>query len=162
MSNILSDNLRFHYDKTFATVRGILETFPDDKWLEPHGDDYYIPSRIAYHLVGFIDGVVGGGFKDPDFREKAPFGPWHTGTAETLPSRTALISYFNEVVERATAELEAIDDESLAAPLPEEMARMGPILMSTHIVSMREISAHTGELNKMLIENGKDDVWVAR
>ena len=162
MSNVLSDNLRFHYDKVFATVRGILETFPDDKWLIPHGDDYYIPSRIAYHLVGFIDGVVAGGMKDPGFRDKAPFGPWHTGTAETLPSRTALIEYFNGVVGRAEAELATIDDEKLTAPLPEEMARMGPHMMSTHIMSMREIAAHTGELNKMLIENGLEDVWVSR
>ena len=162
MSNILADNLRFHYDKAFATVRGILEAFPDDKWLVPHGDEYYIPSRIAYHVVGFIDGVVGGGFKDPDFREKAPFGAWHTGTAETLPKKADLISYFNEVIGRANAELEALDDESLTAPLPEEMARMGSIRMSMHIVSMREISAHTGELNKMLIENGIDDIWVSR
>jgi len=27
---------------------------------------------------------------------------------------------------------------------------------------MRELSDHTGELNKMLIENGLPDVWVSR
>ena len=162
MSSILANALRAQYEKAFATVRGILDTFPDDKWMEPHGDVYYIPSRIAYHLTEFIDGVVGGGFKDPEFRNKLPFGPWHTGTAETLPSRIALISYFEEVISRANNELAAIDDATLASAMPEEMARLGTTRISAHLLTMREISAHTGELNKMLIENGKDDVWVSR
>ena len=162
MSNILANDLRAQYAKAFATVRGILDTFPDDKWMEPHGDVYYIPSRIAYHLTEFIDGVVGGGYKDPEFRNNLPFGPWHTGTPETLPSRPALITYFEEVIGRANKELEAVDDAFLASAMPEELARMGAARISAHILAMREISAHTGELNKMLIENGKDDVWVSR
>ena len=162
MSDTLTSAMRAQYDKAFATVRGILETFPDDKWLEPHGDIYYIPSRIAYHLTEFIDGQIAGGFRDPDFRAKLPFGPWHTGTAETLPGRAALIAYFDEVEARAQKELAALDDAALAAPLEPERARMGATLMGAHMLFMREISAHTGELNKMLIENGKDDVWVSR
>ena len=162
MSNILTNEVRAQYDKAFATVRGILDTFPDDKWLQAHGDEYYIPSRIAYHVVEFIDGIVAGGFKDPDFRDKLPFGPWHTGTPETLPNRIALISYFEEVLGRAQKALAEIDDASLAAPMPPEMARMGAIGVSVHLMALREISAHTGELNKMLVENGKDDVWVSR
>ena len=159
MSNTLANDLRAQYEKVFATVRGILETFPDDKWLETHGDEYYIPSRIAYHVVEFIDGVVAGGFKDPGFRDNLPFGSWHTGTPETLPSRSALISYFEGVLSRAHIALAAIDDDVLMAPMPPEMARMGAIGMSAHLMAMREVSAHTGELNKMLVEDGKDDVW---
>jgi len=162
MSSTLANDLRTQYDKVFATVRGILETFPDDKWLVAHGDEYYIPSRIAYHITEFIDGMLAGGFKDPGFRDKARFGPWHTGTPETLPGRTALLAYFDEVIDRAKNELAAIDDEKLMAPMPPEMARMGAIGMSAHFMALREISAHTGEMNKMLIENGKDDVWVSR
>ena len=162
MSNILANDLRTQYDKVFATVRGILDTFPDDKWMQPHGDEYYIPSRIAYHVVEFIDGAVAGRFKDPNFRDNLPFGPWHTGTPETLPAREALISYFEEAINRAKKALADIDDEILSAPTPPEMARMGALGISLHIMAMREISAHTGELNKMLVENGKDDVWVSR
>ena len=159
MSNIMANDLRAQYDRAFKTVRGILDAFPDDKWMEPHGDVYYIPSRIAYHLTEFIDGVVAGGFKDPEFRNKLPFGPWHTGTRDTLPGRNALITYFEEVTARANKELAGIDDTFLASPLPQEMSRMGTTQISAHLLTMREISAHTGELNKMLIENGKDDVW---
>ena len=162
MSNVLANELRSQYDKAFATVRGIIETFPDDKFLVAHGDEYYIPSRIAYHLVGFIDGFLAGGMKDPDFRDKAPFGPWHTGTAETLPSRAALTPYFEEVVARANNVLSGLVDADLAAPNPPELERMGATQFIVHLLAMREISAHTGELNKMLIENGKDDVWVSR
>ena len=159
MSNILADELRAKYEKSFATVKGILETFPDDKWLVPHGDEYYIPSRIAYHITEFIDGFVAGGMKDPGFRDKLPFGPWQTGTPETLPGKAALISYFEGVVGRARNELVAVNDESLLTPLPEQMARIGSVEMGKHLTAMREIAAHTGELNKMLIENGKDDIW---
>ncbi|MCL2125124.1 MAG: DinB family protein [Oscillospiraceae bacterium] len=162
MSNSMANDLRTQYDRTFATVKGILETFPDDKWLEEHGDEYYIPSRIAYHIVEFIDGMVAGGHKDPNFRDKLPFGSWHDATAATLPGRAALLSYFEEVLVRAQKELAEIDDEGLQALLPPEMARMGATRISAHFMALREIAAHTGEMNKMLIENGKDDVWVSR
>ena len=162
MSTILTNDIRSQYEKSFTNIRKIIEAFPEDRWLEYHGDEYYIPSRIAYHLVGFIDGFVAGGNRDPDFRNKAPFGSWIEGTAATLPKQDALLSYFDEVIIRANKELAVLDDESLAIPLEPEKARMGACQMGIHMYSMRELAAHTGELNKMLVENGKDDIWVSR
>ena len=160
MSNILADDVRMVYDKAFATVRGIIEAFPDDKWLVPHGDVYYIPCRIAYHLAVFIDGAIGGGFRDPDFRSKAPYGAWHEATAETLPKKAELLSYYDGAVGRAKNELSALDDDAITAMMEPERARMAKTQIGSHMVMMRELSAHSGELNKMLIENGLDDVWV--
>ena len=159
MSDILANDVRKQYNRAFDTIKGILDVFPESKWLEQHGDEYYIPSRITYHLAEFIDGAVAGGFKDPDFKEKLPFGDWHQSTAETLPGKSELITYYNEVIERAKKMLDAIDDESVTALLPPEMARMGASQIGAHMGVMRELSAHTGELNKMLIENGLDDIW---
>lgn len=160
MSNILSDDVRTKYEKAFATIRGIAEAFPEERWLEPHGDVYYIPSRIAYHLAVFIDGFVAGGMKSPDFREKLPFGSWHEGTAATLPDKKAFLSYYEEVVGRAQKVLEGLDDNAVTAPIEPERVRMGATQIGAHMQAMRELSAHSGELNKMLIENGKDDIWV--
>lgn len=159
MSNILTNDIRAQYDRAFATVRGIVEAFPDDRWLEPHGAVYYIPSRIAYHLAVFIDGMVAGAFKDPDFRSKAPYGLWLQATAETLPDKTAFLSYYDEVTGRAKKVLAELNDAHLTDPIEPERARMGSTQIAAHLYAMRELSAHSGELNKMLIENGKDDVW---
>ena len=134
MSEQLANDVRNVYDKAFATVRGIIEAFPDDKWLVPHGDDYYIPSRIAYHLAVFIDGAIGGGFrKDPDFRSKAPYGAWHEGTPETLPDRKSLLKYYDEAVGRAKEELAPLDDNAVTAMNPPEMARMGASKIGSHM-----------------------------
>ena len=46
MSNLLADDVRKVHERSFATIREIAEAFPEDKWLKPHADDYYIPSRI--------------------------------------------------------------------------------------------------------------------
>ena len=162
MSNILADDVRSQYDKAFATIRGIVEAFPDDKWLVPHGDEYYIPCRIVYHLAVFIDSQIGGGYKDPDFNAKVPFGAWHKATAETLPDKKAFAAYYDEVIGRAQKELAALDDDAVVAPIEPERARFGATQIGAHLLMMRELSAHTGELNKMLIENGKDDVWISR
>ena len=159
MSTVLADDLRIRYDKAFETIRCIIEAFPEDKWLEPHGDEYYVPCRIAYHIVTYIDGMVAEGFMDPDFRAKAPFGDWRTGTAETLPDKNALMAYFNEVIGRSGKVLAAIDDDGITALQPPEMSRFGATKIGAHMSAMREMSAHTGELNKMLIENGLDDIW---
>jgi len=125
MSNKLADDVRAQYERAFATVRGIIEAFPEEKWLTPHGDEYYIPSSIAYHIASFIDGAVAGGFKDPDFRSKLPYGEWHGITPDRLPAKGALLSYYDEAIARARAALSIIDDGSVVALLPPEMARMG-------------------------------------
>ena len=158
MSNMAND-VRAQYQRAFATIANIANAFPQESWLKAHGDEYYIPSRIAYHLAVFTDGMVAGGSQDPDFRAKLPFGAWMEGTAETLPTKEAFIGYFNAVVERANKALEGIDDEGLCGPIDPARARMGATQIAFHLYSMRELSAHTGELNKMLIENGIDDIW---
>ena len=159
MSKVLADDLRVQYDKAFETIGGIVEAFPEDKWLVPHGDEYYIPCRIAYHLAIFIDGMVADGFKDPDFRAKVPYGDWKTGTAETLPDKGAFAAYYKEVIGRAKNVLAALDDDAVTAMQGPEMSRFGKTKIGAHMMTMRELSAHTGELNKMLIENGLDDIW---
>ena len=159
MSDLLANDVRNMFDRAFATVRAIIEAFPEDKWLKPHGDEYYIPSSIAYHIASFMDGAVAGGFRDPDFRAKLPFGEWHGITADKLPNKSALLAYYLEAEERSKKALSAITDADVTAALPPEMARMGATQLGAYMGWMREISDHTGEMNKMLVENGIDDIW---
>ena len=159
MSNILANDVRERYTRAFATISEIVGAFPEDKWLEQHGDEYYIPCRIAYHLATFIDGMVADGFKDPDFREKVPFGNWKDATAEILPDKDAFIAYFNEVIDRALKVLETLNDDDITATASPEKARFASTGIGVHMQTMRELSAHTGEMNKMLIENGLEDIW---
>ncbi|MCL2121479.1 MAG: DinB family protein [Clostridiales bacterium] len=162
MSNVAANDVRDKYDKAFATIRGIIEAFPEDKWLQPHGDEYYIPCRIAYHLAVFIDGIIAGNFSNPDFGAKLPFGDWMKGTTETLPDKKKFLAYFEEAVAHGKKALEALTDESLIAPLAPEQARFGATAVGMHLQFMRELSDHTGELNKMLVENGLEDIWISR
>lgn len=162
MSNILANDLRAQYEKLITNIRRIVEAFPENRWLEPHGDEWYIPCRIAYHLAVNIDNQLSGGFKDPDFASKLPYGAVKDATAETLPSKTDFFAYFEAVVGRAQGVLAVIDDDSLAAPIEQQREWMGASQVGLHLYMMRELSAHTGELNKMLVENGLDDIWVAR
>ncbi len=162
MSKLLADDLRAQYKKTFSTIRGIVETFPEERWREPHGDIYYIPCRIAYHLAAVIDRLVAGGFRDPDFAAKLPYGAWIEATAEGLPDRNTFLVYLDGVLGRAEQALASVDDGILMSPAEPERAWMGASQMGIHLYMMRELSDHTGELNKMLIEDGKQDVWISR
>ena len=163
MSDTLANDIRAQYDKSFATLRGIAEAFPDDKWLKVHGEDeFYLPSRIAYHLVTYLDRHMTDGFKDKEFDNKCPYGNWRNGTAETLPDKNAFLAYFDEVTGRAKKTLETLKDENLSAPIDPERAYWGASQMGVHLYMMREFAAHSGELNKMLIDDGQQDVWVIR
>lgn len=162
MSELLSNDVRRQYDMVFRTLRKIVETFPEDRWLEPHGDAYYIPCRIAYHLAVVIDNHVAGGFKDKDFASKLPYGKWIEAKAEGLPPKAAFLVYLDGVLDRAEKALAALDDNILAQPIEPERARVGGAQIGLHLYMMREISDHTGELNKMLIEDGQEDVWIAK
>ena len=162
MSDIAANDVRDRYDKAFATVRGILETFPEEQWLKPHGDEYYIPCRIAYHLAVFIDGYIGGNSGNPDFAAKLPYGNWKEATAETLPDKKTFVPYFEEAVKKGQKALATLTDESLLTPVAPDRVRFGATTVGMHLQFMRELSAHTGELNKMLVENGLEDVWISR
>lgn len=159
MSEILANDLRAQYKNAFKTIRGIAEVFPEDRWRVPHGDIYYIPSRIAYHLAVFIDGAVAGRFDDKEFFSKLPYGNWYDAKAEELPDRTEFLTYLDVILGRAEKALAGLNDELLISLTEPEKSRFGASKMGMHIMVMRELSAHTGELNKMLIENGKEDIW---
>jgi len=162
MSDVVSNDVRNKYDKAFATIRGIMDAFPEDKWLTPHGDEYYIPSRIFYHLAVFIDGVIGGKSSDPNFAAELPFGNWKEGTSSTLPDKKSFIPYYEKAVKNAEKALANLTDEALLIPFAPENIRFGATPVGMHLQFMRELSDHTGELNKMLVENGLDDVWISR
>lgn len=162
MSEIMANDLRAQYKKAFSTIREIVETFPEDRWREPHGHAYYLPARIAYHLAVVIGNHVAGGFKDKDFASKLPYGVWIEAKAEDLPEKKEFLAYFDGVLAKAEKALAALDDESLAGPIEPERTRMGASQMGVHLYLMRELSDHTGELNKMLIEDGKPDVWISK
>ena len=162
MSEILANDVRAQYKKAFDTIRGIVEAFPEERWRETHGDVYYIPCRIAYHLAVVIDNHIAGGFKDPDFAARLPYGKWIEARAEDLPDKSGFLAYFDGVLGRADKALAALGDESLMSPIEPERARMGASQMGVHLYMMRELSDHTGELNKMLIEDGGQDVWISR
>jgi len=159
----MSDDVRFQMDKTMATIRTIVEVFPKEQWLKIQGpDSYYIPCRIAYHLAVVIDRMVAGGFKDPDFTAKLPYGAWMEATAETLPNQEDLLVYLDATIARAKQELTAMDDATLASPIEEARGWMGASQLGAILYALRELSDHTGELNKMLLDNGVSDIWIAR
>jgi hypothetical protein len=160
MSDLVANDLRTQYGKAFKIVRRIVEIFPENRWREPHGDIYYLPCRIAYHIAAFIDSFVADGLKDNDFHSKLPYGRWMDATAETLPDRTKFLVYLDAVISRAEQSLAALTDEFLMSPMEPEKARIGASQMGLHLLSLREIADHTGELNKMLIEYGLDDVFM--
>ena len=162
MSEIMANDVRAQYGKAFSTIRRIAEVFDDTRWLAPHGDEYNIPSRIAYHLAAVIDKQVAGGFRDKDFALKLPYGMWMEAKADGLPDREAYIAYFDGAVSRAQKVLDALDDDMLLSPIEPDRAWMGTTQMGAHLYLMRELSDHTGELNKMLIEDGGQDIWMAK
>ena len=162
MNKILANELRTQYQKVFRTIRGIVEAFPEARWREPHGDAYYIPCRIAYHLAAVIDNHIADGYKNKDFAANLPYGKWTEATAEHLPDRKGFLAYFDAALDRAERVLANIDDETLMLPIEQERAWMGQTQMGMHLYMFRELSDHTGELNKMLIEDGGQDVWVTR
>jgi hypothetical protein len=162
MNDILTSDLRMQYQKAFQTVRGIVEAFPETRWLEPHGDEYYIPCRIAYHIAVVIDKHVAGGFRDKDFDARLPYGRWIDAKASDLPGTADFLAYLDGILGRAELALASVTDEDIASPVEPERAWMGASKMGLHLYMMRELSDHTGELNKMLIEDGEQDVWIAR
>lgn len=161
MERLLSDDLRAQYHKAFQTIRGIVEACPEDRWKACHGDSYYVPCRLAYHLALCIKFHILGGFQDKDYYSTLPYGRWNETKAEDLPDKSVYLCFFNDVIQRAEKVLEGLTDNALLQPPEPERAWAGATLMGLHLYMMRELSDHTGELNKMLVEDGAEDgVWI--
>ena len=161
MTNLsIIDDIRAIYQKSFATVRAIVETFPEDKWLVPHSDEYYIPSRIAYHIATFISRHFAGGMNDPEFHAKLPYGYWMDATSETLPNKRDFLVYYNAIIEKAEETLAALGEDTIHEPSDPARAWIGESYIGILVYCLREIADHTGELNKMLVENGFDDIFI--
>lgn len=160
--DILSNDLRAQYKKAFQTILGIVDAFPETRWLEPHGDEYYIPCRIAYHIAVVIDKHVAGGFRDKDFEVSLPYGRWIDAKAENLPGKKEFQAYLAGILSRAEQALSHVSGGDFTNPVEPERSWVGATQFGLHLYLMRELSDHTGELNKMLIEDGAQDVWIAR
>jgi len=100
--------------------------------------------------------------KNEKFQANLPFGSVREATIETLPKKEDFAPYLAEAVGRAQEALAALDDEFLTSPLDEQRAWLGGSQMAVYLYFLRELSVHSGELNKMLVENGIDDIWVTR
>ena len=116
----------------------------------------------AHQCVGL--GVHGDPFvlNRKDFAAKLPYGNWIEAKAEDLPDKKEFLSYFNGVLGKAEKVLPTLNDDALTSPIEAERAWLGTSQMGLHLYMMRELSDHTGELNKMLIEDSKQDVWISK
>ncbi len=160
MSDLLANDVRRHFEKAFQTITGIIDAFPEDAWLKPHGDDYYLPSRIAYHIAVVIDRYLAKGYLNPDFAP--PYGNFMEATAQSLPGKADLILYMNKTMDKARGILSALDDAILRSAPDQTASALGETWVGVYLYIIKELAAHIGELNKMLIENGLPDIWIAR
>jgi len=152
MGNVLSDEIRVCYEKVFGTISEVVADFPNVRWLAPHGDDYYLPCRIAYHIAVVLGNRIGG-------VTEFPWGRWIEADASQLPEKAAFLPWMNMCFDKAREALSALTDEDLTKPGDKDKPLLGTIELGRHLTMMREISAHTGELNKMRVEDGLEDIW---
>jgi hypothetical protein len=161
MGGTLSDDMRKQYQKAFQTIREIVVAFPEDRWKARHGDGYYVPCRLAYHLALCTKYHLLGGYKDKEYYTILPYGRWNETKAEDLPGKVELLAFLDGIFSRATQALELLTDAELAKPAEPERAWAGETTLGLHLYMMRELSAHTGELNTMLVQDGAEDIiWI--
>lgn len=154
----LAGEIGKQYDSAFRTLREIVRAYPEAGWRKPHGDDYLVPCRIAYHLALCIEYEILSGFRDQGRNFHPPFGEWLETKAGALPGKGDFMVYLDGVLARAETEVGGLSDGGLDLPSEPEQAWAGACRMSLHLYMLRELSAHCGELNAMLVQDGAEDV----
>ncbi|HLO97338.1 MAG TPA: hypothetical protein VK171_01980 [Fimbriimonas sp.] len=143
-----------------AMLRQAIEVCPDDLWLSgEHPRTYW---RIAYHAAGYAHLYLYEGMND--------WKPWALARNEcavlegdvevmTPYTKSEMLDFVDLIVSEVDLRVDAIDIE---APHCGFTWYPNVTRLELHILSLRHLHGHIGQLHELLIARGLDVEWIGQ
>jgi len=147
-----SDGLAAQAERQWAMFRATVERLTDDQWYA--GDNPgQVPAWQAFHALLWAEYYVQA---DPkNFNPRGRFGVSDRDAPSSLPSRTAVLAYIDEVAAQTDTFLRSLDSEALLAPEP-LFPWTGATVLERVVYTLRHTTYHLGELSATLRLHGAE------
>ena len=145
MAIIITTALKKSFRNTIGLIRDTIEKAEDDKWRQ--GEHFFhVPAKVAYHNIECLDFYF-----RPDGMEKFTWGhrfgkPYWKLSNNDQPTQQELLDYLDEIKERIFAHFDALTDEMLTNPFPNnpEWTRI-----EQYLYALRHTDHHQGTLSAL-------------
>lgn len=142
MSKVIVNALKKSFKNTMGLIRDTINNADDEKWRKGY-TDFLAPAKVAYHNIECLDFYF-----RPDGMEKFVWGNrfgkpyWELSNAEQ-PTQAELLAYLDEINERIFAHFDALDDEMLYEPFPNNPDNTR---IEEYLYALRHTDHHQGSL----------------
>lgn len=149
----IGSELADQLDRALKMLRDAIDQCPDDLWRAGEADEL-APARWALHSVETLDYYMG------DYSGKFRFGhrfgvDWEAPRA-TLPGRSDVLTYLEELASTVVTKLRAASDERLMAP--PRYPWTGQTTVGQIVYAIRHTHHHIGQIDMILRQSGKGQI----
>ena len=142
MRKVIVNALKKSYRNTMGLVRDTIQNADDEKWRR--GEHFIqVPAKLAYHNIECLDFYFRpDGMKQFEWGKRFGRSYWQL-SSEDQPTQEELITYLDEITERIFTHFDALDDEMLVEPFPNnpEWTRI-----EQYLYALRHTDHHQGSL----------------
>lgn len=149
--NTIASDLSEQFDRAWDMLRATIGRITDEQWLAGDAPGL-VPARWALHAIETVDFDMSRSPEEYTRRLDAD----EDGPVASLPSRSELLAYLDEVRASSTATLAAVSDADLLEA-PNAFPWTGKTVLGRMLYTLRHTMTHQAELSMILRLHGAEE-----
>ena len=151
----ISKDLTQQYGHALDMLKNGIEQCPEDQWNTVVDDPFFVPARVAFHIIQAVDFFISPIAAEFDWKA---FGfNWEETPAESLPSKSVVSDYLDKVQSRVASYFNSADDASMLGSDAQFSPRFESPLARL-MYSIRHAHHHIGQLSLDLQRRGLPEI----
>jgi len=147
----IAASFKRQFDRMWKMLSEAIEKCPRDQWKKAPTHPFFVPSRLAYHVIEAVDFYAGDSPEQFTAGERLGVG-WRTAELENLASKDATLEYLRDTRREMAARLQNLSDTDFFGPNP--FPGRGKNLLELMAYTLRHSQHHLGQLNGELKRRG--------
>ena len=153
----ISETLRDQYDHSWKMLADGLDKCPESQWKTGVDDPFFVPARLAFHVIQTVDFYTGSTAAEFDWKA---FGfDWEESSTEELPDKDEVSAYLDKIKTKVGEFLDSIPEQTFLGS-DEAFAPYFGSPFDRMMYALRHSHHHIGQLSLDLQRRGLPEiVW---